>query len=192
MVLQLEKSNRKQELKLKEYVLGKSEMQHMKRVGIISKILAKELKLEKKEVDLIYQSGKLHDIGKKFINPSILNKPGYLTKEEYEIIKEHAFYSAYDALNKNYEIEIVNNLLFHHENYDGTGYYAMQGEEIPIGARIIRIADVFDALTMDRPYRPKLSYSKALDIMEKEKKNFDPNIFTVFKNIIQKQGGNII
>lgn len=166
------------------YQLNKREILHMIRVGEYTLKIAEELGIE--NIELIHTSGRLHDIGKALIDPMILNKPCKLTDNEYEYIKAHVIFSAYEALNKGYSMCIVNNILFHHENFDGTGYFGLKGEDIPIGARIIRVADVFDALTMNRPYRTALTKDKALAIMETEKNKYDPEIFSIFKKLLKK------
>jgi HD-GYP domain-containing protein (c-di-GMP phosphodiesterase class II) len=169
--------------KLMKYNLGVNDVSHMVRVAELSQMIAEALGI--KDTEIIYTSGQLHDIGKAYINPTILNKQGKLTDKEFNEIKHHVYYSSYDAIINGCDIEIAYNLLLHHENYDGSGYpFGIKGKDIPIGARIIRVADVYDALTMDRPYRSKLTLSEAIEIMEKEKKNFDMEVFEAFKEYI--------
>lgn len=155
----------------------------MVRVGNLAKLLSQALDLE--TVEAIHTSGRLHDIGKQFVDQHILNKPERLSKEEFEHMQKHVVYSAIEVMNLGYSVDITNNVLMHHENYDGTGYpFGIKGEEIPLGARILRICDCYDALTMERPYRKKLDRFQALMIMDNEKEHFDPNLYGLFKKII--------
>lgn len=130
---------------------------HSFRVAIYSKMLAEKWGYPKDKVDEIYHIALLHDIGKITIPDEILNKPGKLSDEEYEIIKRHAS-NGYDILK---EIEISPELAlgagFHHERIDGMGYpTGKKGDEIPMIAQIIAVADMFDAMNSTRPYRKKV------------------------------------
>ena len=178
--------------KLIKYSLAIDDVGHMIRVGELSLMIAETLGV--KDTDIIYTSGRLHDIGKAYVNPTILNKRGKLADTEFNVIKRHVFFSAYYAIVNGCNIEIAYNLLLHHENYDGSGYpFGLKGDSIPLGARIIRVADVYDALTMNRPYRSKLKLSEAIETMEKEKKNFDMTVFETFKEyIIDRQIREVI
>lgn len=120
------------------------------------------------------------------MNQNILNKPGKLEKYEKRHIEEHVEYSCMEILRMNMENskEIAKIIRHHHENFDGTGYpEKLKGKQIPLGSRIIRIADVYDALTSDRVYRKKLTHEQALKIMKREKQHFDPILFSVFLNL---------
>ncbi len=129
----------------------------------------------------IYFAGLLHDIGKIYVNDDILKKEGRLTDEEFKEMKKHAIYG-YQILK---DIKHLGQLplwvRFHHENWDGTGYEALIGEDIPLESRILRLADVLDALTTDRPYRKALSADDACNfIKENTGKIFDPQIVECF------------
>ena len=129
----------------------------------------------------------LHDVGKIGINETVLNKPTLLTDAEYIIIQSHTTLGEKlikpMALNK----LLTEAILFHHEDYDGGGYpRGLQGQNIPLIARIIRIADYFDALTTNRPYRGSLNVTETLEIMSKNKRCFDPKIFDYFINNIKQ------
>lgn len=115
----------------------------------------------------LYIAGLFHDIGKIGIPDSILLKPGKLTDYEYEIIKYHPILS-YELIKNVPNLEKVKDIvLYHHENYDGTGYpKGLKGEEIPLGARILSIVDIFDALTSQRSYRKSLSFEEAIKILK--------------------------
>ncbi len=172
---------------------------HLKRMTIYSKAIAEILSRQDKYKDIIdieYISSierfsPLHDIGKVAIRDDILLKPAKLTKEEFEIMKSHTTYGG-DVLRQADEnlkkkgrsifkmgIEIAEG---HHEKWDGTGYpRGKKGEDIPLSARIVAIADVFDALTSKRPYKRAFTFEESVDILkEGAGKHFDPYIMNVF------------
>jgi response regulator RpfG family c-di-GMP phosphodiesterase len=136
----------------------------------------------------IYDSSILHDIGKVGIPDSIVLKRGHLTEEEFEIMKKHTLIG-YEALKKasegqgadyflNMAMDII---LYHHERWDGKGYpTGLSGEEIPLAARIVTIADVYDALTSKRPYKEAFSHEESIEIMKNEAGKFDPTLFNLF------------
>ena len=136
----------------------------------------------------IYDSSILHDIGKVGIPDHILLKPGTLTAEEFEIIKTHTVIG-YDSLKEPAE-ELGENsfldmakdiILYHHERWDGKGYpQGLEGERIPLSARIVSIGDVYDALTSRRPYKEAMSHHDAVEIMKNEKLKFDPVLLGLF------------
>ncbi len=170
---------------------------HIRRTQNYIKLLALHLKdhpkfknyLTNEAVDLIYQSAPLHDIGKVAISDSILLKPGKLTEEESTIMKKHAFLGS-EAIAKSEKRLTSNSFLrfakeiaiSHHEKWDGTGYpYGLKGEEIPISGRLMAIADVYDALTSKRPYKPAISHEKTVQIvMEGKGTHFDPDVVDAF------------
>jgi putative nucleotidyltransferase with HDIG domain len=135
-----------------------------------------------KLVKAIEAAALLHDMGKLAIPEHILNKPGKLTHTEFEKMKLHASVGA-DILSAiDFPYPVVPIVRHHHENWDGSGYPArLKGTEIPIGARILSVVDCFDALTSDRPYRPKLSDSEAAQILlERRGTMYDPMIVDTF------------
>jgi len=177
--------------------------EHLYRMKKYSKMIAEFLSKEDKYKDIIdidyidniERFSPLHDIGKVAIPDEILLKPGKLTHEEFEIMKNHTIYGAKvlktadEILERNgmsiYKtaIDIVEG---HHEKWDGSGYpYGRKGEEIPLSARIVAIADVFDALTSKRQYKKPFSFEDTIKIIKKGSgKHFDPFIVDVFiKNI---------
>ena len=132
-------------------------------------------------------AAKLHDIGKVAVPTEILNKPSRLTKEEYEIIKTHSKWG-YDLLSRaNIFHEARIGVLYHHERYDGLGYpMGLKGDDIPMIAQIITVADAFEAMTSDRSYRKAMSKAKALNILIKDKdKMFNPALVDAFVRIIK-------
>jgi HD-GYP domain-containing protein (c-di-GMP phosphodiesterase class II) len=127
-------------------------------------------------------SGLLHDVGKLGIPEHILNKPGDLTAEEFEQIKRHPRLG-YDVLRPISSLKpVLDAVLFHHEDYDGSGYpEGLSGERIPLLARILHVADIFDALTSTRSYRAGLGVDQALDLLaQKAGRITDPAVTAAF------------
>ena len=154
---------------------------HSKRVTGIALIIGKEMGIDNKELDKLKLSGILHDIGKIGVKEAILNKPTRLTKEEYQSVMIHPETGAriLDFLIK--DKEIINTIKHHHEFYNGKGFPdGLKGDEIPFFARILAVADAFDAMTSTRPYRDAISFGYAYDELEKYKGiQFDPQIVVV-------------
>lgn len=160
---------------------------HSDNVARLSVELASYLGLSKLEIEKAYIGARLHDIGKIGIPESTLNKTGTLTKDEYKLIKEHA-YKGYEITQPiDSMIKISDIILHHHERYDGKGYpLGLSGEQIPFLARIIAIADAFDAMTSDRPYRKGIPYKDALEVIEQNKgTQFDPVLATRFVEMMK-------
>ncbi|MFC1704304.1 HD-GYP domain-containing protein [Candidatus Omnitrophota bacterium] len=161
---------------------------HSKRVTKYAVDIARELGLDKEEIDVIQRAGKLHDIGKIGISDGILLSKEKLTDEEYIIIKSHPLKSAsiLDPLKfLDREKQIIRH---HHERFDGAGYPdGLAGEKIPLGARIIALADSFDAMKSERPYKEPFTKE---DIIAEVKKNsgaqFDPKVVEAFLKIIDR------
>jgi putative nucleotidyltransferase with HDIG domain len=155
---------------------------HTRRVTAFTIAIAKQMGLAKDEISVIARGAFLHDIGKMAIADDILNKPGKLTEQEVEIMKEHA-YKGYRILSKiPFLTEAAEIVYSHQERYDGTGYpRQLKGEEIPLGARIFSVADTLDAITSDRPYRKAQSLEAARnEIEEWSGRQFDPTVVKVF------------
>ena len=151
---------------------------HSERVAFFSKRIAEVMGLKENEIKAIYIAGLLHDIGKIGIPDSILLKPGKLSDEEYEIIKFHPLLS-YELLK---HIDILKDSLpgikYHHERWDGSGYpEGLKGQEIPLQARILAVADSFDAMTSDRIYRAGIPKTQAIAELRKlAGKHYDPEV----------------
>lgn len=160
---------------------------HIYRVAEFSKFIAEKLHLDKKLIDDIYTYSPLHDIGKLFIDKSILLKEGSLNKNEWEEMKKHTLYGA-KILDDPYFIIAKNIALYHHEKYNGEGYpYGLKGNEIPIEAQIVALADVYDALRSDRSYKKGFSHEIAVEIILKGDERtkpefFNPEILNIFEN----------
>ncbi len=157
---------------------------HIARVAHYSRMLAEKHGLDKPEQEIIFYSSPLHDIGKVGTNDAILLKPGKLTDEEFETMKEHAIIG-YNILHKSENPYLAAGAIIaatHHEKYNGRGYpKGLKGEEIHLYGRITAIADVFDALTSERPYKKAWSFEDAMALIEKEKgEHFDPLLAQLF------------
>ncbi len=142
---------------------------HSAGVAASARMLARFAGMSKPECDKIEIAGNLHDLGKLRTPRSILEKPGKLTPEEFNIIKEHAFFT-YETLKKIPGMEDITGwAAFHHEKLNGKGYpFAMKEDEIPFGAKIMAVADIFAAITEDRPYRSGMPKEKILMILDED------------------------
>jgi putative two-component system response regulator len=159
---------------------------HILRMAHYSKLIARELGLSEDEQQLLLEAAPMHDIGKVGIADNILLKPGRLTAEEFEVMKLHAIYG-YELLSGSSSpllqaaAEIAKG---HHEKFDGSGYPAgIKGEDIPIFSRIVAVADVFDALTSERPYKKAWEVEAAVDFLnDGAGTHFDPACVKAFLN----------
>ncbi len=174
---------------------------HLERIRNYSVLLMQLYRLDEDHPEInarflrdLYDSSVLHDIGKVGIPDYILLKKGFLTEDEFEIMKKHPVIG-YDAL-RNAAVDLGSDFflnmamditLYHHERWDGGGYpYGLKGEDIPLSARIVSIADVYDALTSRRPYKEAFTHEKAIDIMNKEEGKYDPELFNLFMKNAEK------
>lgn len=167
------------------------EEQHSARVSELCQSIGKAMSLPEMQISMLQTAGLLHDIGKIAIDEDILNKPGKLNPREWEDIKRHPDIG-YRILGSSYDmLELAECILAHHERWDGTGYpKGLKGSEIPTEARIIAVADTYDAMTSERPYRHALSQQKALDeILRCAGTQFDPDIARVFVEKVSGYSG---
>lgn len=148
-------------------------------------------------VELLIKAAPLHDIGKIAVSDTILQKPGRLTKEEFEAMKEHTTAGGrivgevLKGIEEKGYIDIASQVAaFHHEKWDGSGYpHGLQGEMIPLGARIMAVADVFDALVSKRCYKEPMTISEAFDVIrESAGSHFDPTLAGIFCQIRREVG----
>jgi putative nucleotidyltransferase with HDIG domain len=153
--------------------------------------LAMELGYHQDGLDDLQRAALLHDIGKIGVPRSILDKPGKLTIEEYDIIKNHPSLGARILGPIRAYTRIIPIVEQHHERYDGKGYpFGKSGEQIHVSARIMAVADTFDAMVSDRPYRPGFSQEKAIRIIREEAGHqFDPRVVEAFNEVISRQKG---
>lgn len=160
---------------------------HSFRVSEYAVAIAKRLDYSEEKCENLRQMALLHDIGKIGIPDAILNKPGRLTDEEYEIMKSHVIKGG-EILKDFTMIDNVSvGALYHHEKYDGTGYcHGLKGEEIPLDARIIGIADAFDAMTANRVYRKQLDINVVINELRRcSGKQFDPELVEILLSLIE-------
>ena len=164
------------------YTLG-----HSERVSTYAVMLGEALNLSLNEISILQYAGLLHDIGKIEIPKDVLNKAGSLTCEEFELVKMHPVYSA-NILESLADIDqLVDFVKHHHEKYNGTGYPSgLYGNQISLGARILCIADSYDAMISERPYCGAKSTDEALEELQKcAGEQFDPELVEVFSSIMK-------
>jgi putative nucleotidyltransferase with HDIG domain len=154
---------------------------HCRRVSSYAAGVAKQLSLPGEQVARILRAGAIHDIGKIETPAEIVNKPGPLSEEERAVVQRHSVVGArmVEGLGDPKLTAIVRH---HHERFDGTGYPdRLAGAEIPLGARILAVADTFDAVTSTRPYRPAREHREALDLLDAEAgTQLDPDVVKAF------------
>ena len=163
--------------------------QHTERVGQMAALLAKQIGLPDAQVSLIRRSAPLHDVGKIGIPDAILLKLGKLTADEFALVKTHTSIGArilsgsrFALLRMAEEIACT-----HHERWDGSGYEGLAGDAIPLAGRIVAVADVFDALTQKRPYKPAWPVDEAIAEMERQRaRQFDPTLIDAFLCIVHE------
>jgi len=162
---------------------------HSERVSLYAEAIARSLGLQGEELQTIRYAGYLHDVGKIGIPDSILSKPGKLTIEEFRVIKKHPVLSERILKPVSFPFPVQSLVRHHHERYDGNGYPDnLSGEEIPLGARILFVADAYEAMTSDRPYRKALSTETALDELRNNvTTQFDPRVVAAFQRIIKTE-----
>ncbi|MFA5451216.1 MAG: HD domain-containing phosphohydrolase [Dehalococcoidales bacterium] len=167
-----------------EYTSG-----HSNRVTETAVSIAHHLGLPPEEVEVIRVASTVHDIGKIGIKENVLNKPGKLTANEYEHVKSHPEIGKH-ILQPIGDMGIISIVTHHHERYDGAGYPAgLKGGDIPLGARIIAVADSFDAMTSERPYRSAMSHNQAInEIINGRGSQFDPQAVDAFIYLYAKDG----
>ena len=155
---------------------------HSARVTALAESIALRLGWSEERLALLHVGGPLHDIGKLAISDEVLSKPGRLDDEELAQIREHPKLGARLLLRVAPFRQALPYVLYHHERWDGAGYPSgRSGEEIPLEARVLAVADAFDAMTSDRPYRRALSRDEALAEVERcSGTQFDPEIVRVF------------
>lgn len=163
---------------------------HTKRVGTIAGQVAHVLGLPAQRVDLILRAAPLHDVGKIGVPDSILLKPGKLTEEEFAIMKRHTIIGA-EILSGSTSpwLQLAEEIaLTHHERWDGRGYAGLEGENIPLSGRIVTVADVFDALTHERPYKKAWPIEEAREeIASQSEKQFDPQVVKAFLTLPHRE-----
>ncbi len=158
---------------------------HSLRVAHYSRAVGDKMGLDERDLDVIETGARLHDIGKIGIPDAVLQKPGRLTDEEFEIIKAHPQIGKRMLKRVGGFEPYLPVIEFHHENHDGTGYpYGMRGKDIPLSARIVHVADAYDAMTSHRTYRKAMEHDRALRILrENSGTQFDPEVVKIFVDL---------
>lgn len=161
---------------------------HTIRVGWYSRILGEKIGIAGNELDILFQASPMHDIGKVGIPDSILLKQGKLSPEEWATMQSHSEIGARILENHTSPLMLAAKeiALCHHEKWDGSGYpNNLQGNDIPINARLVIIADIFDALTIERPYKKAWPIDKAVDYIKSESGNFfEPELIKIFNDVL--------
>ncbi len=166
--------------------------QHTQRVGQMSALLATELGLPEAQVGLIRRAAELHDVGKIGVPDAILMKIGKLTPDEFEVVKTHTTIGARILSGGKFPLlRLAEEIAFtHHERWDGSGYAGIRGSDIALAGRIVAVADVFDALMQQRPYKPAWPVGDAIAEIDRQRgRQFDPAIVDAFMRVIGHRAG---
>lgn len=161
---------------------------HIQRVTSYAVKMAQDFKLSIEEMESLKKASMLHDIGKIGIPDEILNKPGKLSKEEFEVMKNHAIFGSNILKPLNSFKQIIDLVRHHHERLDGSGYPdGLKGDEISLSTRILTVIDIYDALVTERPYKKAFTPEEALAILDEEvaKGYLDKKVLDKFKNILK-------
>lgn len=163
-----------------EYTRG-----HCERVAELACALARRAGVEDTQMFWFRVGALLHDVGKVVISSEILNKPGKLSADEWAVMKLHPGAGADILKELDFPYDVVPSVRSHHENWDGSGYPdGLRGELIPLWARIVCLADVYDALTSERSYKRGLTHSEAIEVMRRDvNRQFDPGLFPLFEDV---------
>ncbi|MDT8718239.1 HD domain-containing protein [Clostridium sp. 19966] len=168
-------------------------MEHMWNVRSISKSIAKSIHLDAKAIKEIETAAYLHDVGKFIIPNYILYKDHKLNEQEFSIMKQHSIIGANVLSEKKFSDGVIKAVKHHHERYDGLGYPdGLKGNEIPFNARIIAVADAFDAMVSNRCYKSNISVEMAIkEILINSGTQFDPYIAQIFSNILKNKKSSL-
>lgn len=166
-----------------------AELKHGIAVSNLAYAVAGELGLPHEQCYELAEAGLLHDIGKLKLRSYINGQEqDPLVIEELKYVRMHSSLGYEELKDQGYSDFILESILYHHENYDGSGYPSNKcGEEIPMGARILRVCDVYCALSSDRPYRKAFDKKTVMELMIDEVKNFDMEVFLAFQRVVHKQ-----
>ena len=162
---------------------------HSENVTKVAVEIAREMKLPERLVRNIEFAALIHDIGKIGIKDSVLTKPSRLSDSEYELIKKHPVIGEQIIAPIEFLTNIAPLVLYHHEHFDGNGYLeGLKGEEIPLGARILMVADSFEAMTSDRPYSKSMSKEESVaELKDKAGSQFDPRVVQAFMRVLDQE-----
>lgn len=158
---------------------------HLSRVGKNAGPLGRLMGCSSAEMEILAMGARIHDLGKLSISEHILNKPARLTETEFSLIKQHPIIGKQLLIPLGLDSRVSDIVHCHHENYDGTGYpQGLAGDAIPFLARIVRIWDSYDALTMDRPYHKGISPSEALHVLRRDERFYDAYMLKSFSAFV--------
>jgi putative nucleotidyltransferase with HDIG domain len=158
---------------------------HTDRVAEYARLIAEEMRLSKRDIEIVCFGAALHDIGKLGVYENILNKPGELTEQEWDIVRSHPEVGANIIKNMKFLESACDLVRHHHERLDGKGYPDhLKGNEISVGARIVAVADSFDAMTSDRPYRQAYSLEESIDQLKIQSEKFDQDIVAYVEKLV--------
>ena len=163
---------------------GGYKVSHSRNTANIARKICKELKLNEKTTDLIYYAGLLQNIGKIALPEEIFASSGKLSPDDLKKIQEHSNIGVHFLMNINFLSEVVPYITYQKERYDGSGPEGLKGQSIPFGSRIIAVADVYCAMTSDRPYRKAMAKEQALEIMKSESK-WDPVVLNALAEVVK-------
>jgi len=163
---------------------------HSARVADLSATIASQMELSDEEVEQVRVAGRLHDIGKIGTRESVMEKQGPLTPEEYDHVKQHVIIGSQILAPLHHLGSVINHVRSHHERWNGSGYPdGLKGEDIPVGARVIGAAEVFDALTTSRPYQDKLTPEQAVEHMAQLSGTvLDPKVYEALATVVLRRG----
>lgn len=160
---------------------------HSIKVALYCREIAQKLGWGKKDTDNLYYIALLHDIGNIAVEDAVLNKAAALTEEEFEQVKEHTEVGSEMVKNTSFIHGVEDAVRYHHEHYDGTGYMGLSGEKIPLAARIIAVADAYEAMTSDRAYRKKMTEEEAKEeLIRGRGTQFDPVFVDTFLQLLNE------
>ncbi len=159
---------------------------HVHRVSSVAVEIGREMALETEDIDRLSIVGVLHDVGKIHVDPAILSKPGPLIGDELSDMRKHPEFGFAMTVDR-FDRAVSEAILYHHERFDGTGYpLGLAGEQIPLLARIVLVADAFDAITSHRAYQPALPADYAVaEIVANSGTQFDPGVVEAFLTVMQ-------
>lgn len=167
---------------------------HGKRVMQYSLLLAEELNIDSSTINVMVMAAALHDVGKCFLPDHILSADNELTSDDRMQIRKHPL-NSYRLIAEKFDERTADMAQMHHERLDGSGYpFGLKADEIPLEARIISVADVFDAMTTDRPYKAKKSFAEAIEELERLQHQFDIKVVAALKRLYQsgKLSGKLV
>lgn len=166
-----------------------STLVHAGRCAWLATAVAQTLPLPPRFVWVVRSAAVLHDLGKLWVPPRVLRKPGPLTERQWQVMRRHPVLAGDVLAGLPGMDEVKDAVLHHHERFDGRGYpHGLKGDEIPLAARVLAVTDAFDAMTTDRPYRRAMPVERAIrELVRNAGTQFDPDIVDVFLQVLREQ-----